>query len=76
MSCQKFKTGSYCVGCRHKSAAKYIYGDLTSKSSEVVIGYCSKCNGKKSLAFSDNTIHAESLGDFFKKLCKKGPHVS
>ena len=41
MSFQKFKTDSYCVGGRQRSAAKNIYGVITSKGSKVLIGYCS-----------------------------------
>ena len=70
MSFQKFKTDSYCVGGRHRSATVKIYGDITSKGSKVLIGYCSVCNRKKSMTFSDNTIIAEGLGSFFKKLGK------
>ena len=70
MSFQKFKSDSYCVGGRHRSATKKIYGDLTSKGSKVLIGYCSVCNRKKSMTVSDNTIKAEGLGSFFKKLGK------
>ena len=68
MSFQKFKTVSYCVGGRHPSATIKIYGDITSKNSKVLIGYCSVCNGKKSMTVSDNTIKAEGLGSFFKNL--------
>ena len=46
MSFQKFETNSYCVGGRHKSATKNIYGDITSIGSKVLIGYCSICNRK------------------------------
>ena len=46
MRFQKFKSDSYCVGVRHRSATKNIYGDITSKSSKVLIGYCSICNRK------------------------------
>ena len=70
MSFQKFKTDSYCVGGRHRSAPIKIYGDITSKGSKVLIGYCSVCNRKKSLTVSDNTIKAEGLGSFFKILGK------
>ena len=70
MSFQKFKTDSYCVGGRHRSAAVKIYGDITSKGSKVLIGYCSVCNRKKSMTVSDNTIKAEGLGSFFKYLGK------
>ena len=70
MSFQKFKTDSYCVGGRHRSATVKIYGDITSKGSKVLIGYCSVCNRKKSMTVSDSTIKAEGLGSFFKNLGK------
>ena len=70
MSFQKFKSDSYCVGGRHRSATVKIYGDITSKGSKVLIGFCSKCNRKKSMTVSDNTIQAEGLGSFFKILGK------
>ena len=76
MSFKKFKSDSYCVGGRHRSATVKIYGDITSKGSKVLIGYCSICNRKKSMTVSDNTIKAEGLGDFFKNLGKKGLNVS
>ena len=78
MSCQKIESIGYCVGRRHRSATTKIYGDITSKGSEVLIGYCSICSRKKSKTLSDNTIQAEGLGSFFKNLrrisakaCKK-----
>ena len=46
MTFNKFKTDSYCVGGRHRSATVKIYGDVTSKRSKVPIGYCSVCNKK------------------------------
>ena len=70
MSFQKFKSDSYCVGDRHKSSTVKIYGDITSKGSKVLVGYCSICNRKKSMTVSDNTIKAEGLGSFFKNLGK------
>ena len=70
MSFQKFKTDSYCVGGRHRSSTKNIHGDMTSKCSKVLIGSCSVCNRKKSMTVSDNTIKAEGVGSFFKKLGK------
>ena len=70
MSFQKFKSDSYCVGGRHRSATIKIYGDITSKGSKVLFGYCSVSNRKKSMTVSDNTIKAEGLGSFFKKLGK------
>ena len=76
MSFQKFKSDSYCVGGRRRSATKNIYGNTTSKGSEVLIGYCSKSNRKKSMSVSDNKPEAEGLGDFFKNLGKKGLSVS
>ena len=70
------KTNSYCVGGRHQPATTKICGDITSKGSKVLIGYCSICNRKTSMTVSDNTIKAEGLGDFFKSLGKKGLNVS
>ena len=72
MSFNKFKTNSYCVGGRHLSATKNIYGDITSKGSKVLIGHCSICNRKKTVTVSDNTGKARGLSDFSKKLGKKG----
>ena len=70
MSFQKFKSVSYCVGGRHRSATTNFYGDITSKGSKVLIGFCSSCIRKKSRTVSDNTIQAESLGDCFRNLGK------
>ena len=41
MRFQNFKTLSYCVEGRHRSATKIIGGDITSK---VLIGHCSICS--------------------------------
>ena len=38
MSFQNFEKDSYCVGGRHRSAKTKIYGDITSKGSEVLLG--------------------------------------
>ena len=76
MSFNKFKSDSYCVGGRHRSRTVKIYGDITSKGSKVLIGFCSKCNRKKSVTVCDNTIQAEGLRNFFKNLGKKGLNVS
>ena len=76
MSFQKFKSDSYCVGGRHRSATVKIYGDITNKGSKVLIGFCSKWQRKKSITVSDNTIEAEGLSDFFKNLGRKGLNVS
>ena len=46
MTPNKFETDSYCVGGRHRSATKNIYGDITSKASKVLTGFCSICNRK------------------------------
>ena len=70
MCFNKFKGDSYCVGGRHRSATVKIYGDITSKGSKVLIGYCSFCNRKKSMTVSDNTIKAEGLGSFFQAIGK------
>ena len=66
MSFNKFKSDSYCVGGRHRSATAKIYGDITCKGSKVLNAYCSICNRKKSMTVPDNTIKAEGLGSFFK----------
>ena len=76
MSFQKFKSDSICVGGRHKFSTVKICGDITSKGNEVFIGFCSKCQRKKSMTVSDNTIKAENLGDFFKNQVKKGLNAS
>ena len=47
MGFNNFKSDSYCVGGRHKSATKKIHGDITSKGSKVLIGFCSIYNKKK-----------------------------
>ena len=44
---QKFKSDSYFVRGRHRSATKNFYGGITSKDSKVLVGYCSICNRKK-----------------------------
>ena len=59
MSFRKFERDSYCVGGRHRSGTVKIFGDLTSKGSNVLIGYCSIGNRKKSKTANDNTIKAE-----------------
>ena len=46
MTFQKFKSDSYCVGGRHRSATVKTYGELTSKCSKVLMGFCSICNRK------------------------------
>ena len=76
MTFNKFKSVSYCVGGRHRSARVKNYGDVTSKGTKVLIGYCSICNRKKSTTVSDDTRRAGGLGDFFKNLGKKGLNVS
>ena len=66
MSFNEFKSDSYCVGGRHRSATTKIHGDITSKVSEVLIGFCSVCNRKETMRVNDNTIKAEGLVDFLK----------
>ena len=70
MSFRKFESDCYCVGGRHRSATKNFYGDITSKDSKVLIGFCLVCNKRKSMTVSDNTFQAEGLGGFFKNLGK------
>ena len=76
MSCHNFKSDSYYVGERYRSATENKYGDITSKGNKVLIGYCSICNRKKSITVSDNTKEAERLGDFFKSLGENVLNVS
>ena len=66
----------YCVGGRHISATIKVYGDINPKGSEVLIGYCSVGDRKKSMTASDNRLIAKGLGDFFKNLGKKGLNES
>ena len=75
MSFQKFKSDSYCVGGRHRSATKNIVGDITinkksGKEVKLLVGKCVICDRKKTMIVSDNVFQAEGLGDFFKNLGK------
>ena len=75
MTFQKFKTDSYCVGGRHRSATKNIVGDIsinkkTGKEVKLLVGKCMICDRKKAMIVSDNVIQAEGLGSFFKNLGK------
>ena len=47
MSFQKFKSGSHCVGGRHRSATTKKFGDVRSERSKVQIRFCSICQRKK-----------------------------
>ena len=76
MSFQKFKSNSYCVGRRHHSSKINLVGEITSKVSKILIGYCSVCNRTKSMIVSHNTIEGEGSSDFFKNVGKKGLIVS
>ena len=81
MSSNKFKSDSYFVGGRHKSATKNIVGEITinkktGKDVKLLVGKCVICNRKKTMIVSDNVIQAKSLGDFFKNLGKKGLNAS
>ena len=76
MTFNKFRSDSYCVGGRHRSATLQIYGDVSSKGNKVLIGFCSICIRKKSMKVSEDTTKAKSLGDFFKNLGKNGLSVS
>ena len=39
MTFNKFETNSYCVGGRHVSALKNIYGSITCKGNKVIIQF-------------------------------------
>ena len=64
---QKFNSDSYCVDGEHRSARTIFYGDITTKGSKVMIGFCSNRNRKKSMTVSDNTIQSEGVS-FFSKI--------
>ena len=54
MSFQKFKSDSYCVGGRHRSATKNIVGEITNtkktgKEVKLLVGKCVICDRKKKL---------------------------
>ena len=81
MSFQKFKSDSYCIGGRHKSATKNIVGDITinkktGKEVKLPVGKCVIRDRKKTIIVCDNVIQAEGLGDFFKNLGRKGLKLS
>ena len=65
-----FESNSYCAAGRHRSSTVETYGDMTSKCSKILGGYCSLCNRKKSMTLSDNTIKTKGLSSFFKNLGK------
>ena len=76
MSFQKLETNSFCVGQKHYSPTKNIVGKMTFskktvKEIELLVGQCSLCSWKESVILSDNTMVAESPGDFFKNLGKE-----
>ena len=80
MSFQKFKTISYCVRQKHYSGTKNIAGEITidkktGREIKLLVGQCSICKRKKSMIVSDNTVKAESVGDFG-NLGKNGLNVS
>ena len=76
MSFNKLESNSYCFGQKHYSGTKKINGEITNnrktgREIKLLVGQSSICIRKKSMFVSDNTIRAESLGDFFKILVKK-----
>ena len=64
MSFPKFKADSICVGGKDRSIQK-TFMVIYLWSSKVLIGYFSFSSRYKSMTVDDNTIQAESLGDFF-----------
>ena len=73
---QRFKPNSFCVGGRHRSSTRNIYGDITSKGSKKLIGHGSDCKGKTFMTVTNNTLQVKGLGDFFKNPGKKGLNVT
>ena len=52
MSSKKFKTDSFCVGGKHKSATKHFTGEVTvnkktGKQIKLLVGKCVICDRKK-----------------------------
>ena len=81
MRFQKSEPNSFCVDQQHYSGTKNIVGEITfnketGREINKIVEQCWICNRKKSMIDSDNTIQAKGLGDFFKKLGKKGLNVS
>ena len=79
-SYEKFKNNSYCVGGRHSSATnnikpKITYNKKTGKDVKLFEGKCSQCKRTKTRIVSDNTIEAEGLQDFFKRLGKAAKNI-
>ena len=75
MSFQKFKSDSYCVAGRHRTATKNIVGDITinkksGKEVKLLVAKCAICDRKKTMIVSDNVIQAEGLGSSFKNFGK------
>ena len=73
MTFRKYKNDSYCVGQKHYSGTKNIVGEITfikktGKEIILMVGKRVICKRKKSMIASENTIKAECLGSFFKKL--------
>ena len=67
---KKFTTNSYCVGGKHYSGTKNIYGDVTQTGRKLLRGSCTTCGRNKSMTVSDATIEGEGLKDFFKSVGK------
>ena len=80
MSFQNFKTNSFCVGQKHYSGTKNIFGEVTfnkktGREIKLLVGQCSLCNRNKSMIVSDNTMKAEGLSDSSKNLGKSSVEV-
>ena len=81
MSFQKYKINSYCVAQKHYSGTKNVVGEITfnkknGKEMKLLFGQSSIWNRKKSMIVSDNTVQAESFGDFVKNSGEKGLKVA
>ena len=76
MTFQKPKTVVIVLEGRHRSATTNIVGDITfneetGKKFKLFFGRCLKCDRKKFITVSDNTIADGQLSDFIKILGKK-----
>ena len=77
MNFQTPETNNFCNGSRCRFPTASIFDNITfnkrtATANIFLIRHFSKCNRKKSITVSSNTIAAENFGDFFKSLSKGG----
>ena len=55
---------------KKNTTGEVTFNKKTGREIKLLVGKCVICDRKKSMIVSANTIQAEGLGDFFKKLGK------